>query len=176
MTSASSSTGPRDTVSVVPIPPVLVALLRDHIERFGTAADGRLFQVTWGQRGKGGVVSTKVYGPAWQKAHSVALTKAQQASPLAGRPYDVRHGGVTVALNAGVPVRAENIVQVMRPADFRGSAQRPGRAFRRGSAQDRSVRVALSAARRRAGIDAAGADYGGSRNRLGAAADGPGSR
>ncbi len=88
---------------VVPIPPVLVAPLRDHIERFGTTADGRLFQVTWGQRGKGGVVSTKVYGPAWQKTRSVALTKAQQGSPLAGRPYDLRHDRVTLALNAGVP-------------------------------------------------------------------------
>jgi integrase len=108
----------RDTVRVVPIPPVLVAFLRDHIERFGTAADGRLFQVTWGQRGKGGVVSTKVYGPAWQKARTAALTKAQQASPLAGRPYDLRHGGVTLALNAGVPApevaaRAGHSVEVL---------------------------------------------------------------
>lgn len=62
----------------------------------------------------------------------------------------------------------------MRPADIRGSAQPPGCASGRGSAQVRPVRVALSAARRRAGSDAAGADYGGSRNRLGA--DGPGSR
>ena len=108
----------RDTVRMVPIPPVLVALLRDHIGRFGTAADGRLFHVTWGQRGKGGVVSTKVYGPAWQKARAVALTKAQQASPLAGRPYDLRHGGVTLALNAGVPApevaaRAGHSVEVL---------------------------------------------------------------
>ncbi len=51
------------------------------------------------------MVSTKVYGPAWQKARAVALTKAQQGSPLAGRPYDLRHGGVTLALNAGVPAR-----------------------------------------------------------------------
>ena len=93
----------RDAVRVVPIPPVLVAILRDHIERFGTAADGRLFQVTWGQRGKGGLLTTKVYGPVWQKARAAALTRAQQASPLAGRPYDLRHGGITLALNAGVP-------------------------------------------------------------------------
>ena len=70
----------RDAVRVVPIPPVLVAILRDHIERFGTAADGRLFQVTWGQRGKGGLLTTKVYGPVWQKACAAALTRAQQAS------------------------------------------------------------------------------------------------
>lgn len=67
----------RDTIRVVPIPPVLVAILRDHIKRFGTASDGRLFQVTWGQRGSGGVVTAKVYGHVWQKARAAALTNAQ---------------------------------------------------------------------------------------------------
>jgi integrase len=59
--------------------------------------------VTWGTRGQGGVVSAKVYGPLWQKARAAALTKPQQASLLAGRPYDLRHGVVTLALNADVP-------------------------------------------------------------------------
>jgi integrase len=108
----------RDAVRVIPIPPVLVAILRDHLERFGTAEDGRLFQVTWGQRGKGGILSVNVYGRVWQKARAAALTKAQQASPLAGRPYDLRHGGVTLALNAGVPApevanRAGHSVEVL---------------------------------------------------------------
>ena len=93
----------RDAIRVVPIPPVLVGILREHIERFGAAPDRQLFQVTWGTRGRGGVVSAKVYGPLWQKARAAALTRPQQASPLAGRPYDLRHGGVTLALNAGVP-------------------------------------------------------------------------
>ena len=108
----------RNAVRIVPIPPLLVAILREHIERFGTAPDGRLFQVTWGTRGQGGVVSAKVYGPLWQKARTAALTKAQQRSPLAGRPYDLRHGGVTLALNAGVPApevasRAGHSVEVL---------------------------------------------------------------
>lgn len=108
----------RDAVRVIPIPPMLVTILRDHLERFGTAEDGRLFQVTWGQRGKGGVVGAKVYGQVWQKARAAALTRAQQASPLAGRPYDLRHGGVTLALNAGVPApevasRAGHSVEVL---------------------------------------------------------------
>ncbi len=81
----------RDAVRVVPIPPVLVAILCDHIKRFGSASDGRLFQVTWGQRGTGGVVTAKVCGHIWQKARIAVLTKAQQASPLAARPYDLRH-------------------------------------------------------------------------------------
>jgi hypothetical protein len=108
----------RDAIRVIPIPPVLVAILRDHVERFGTAEDGRLFQVTWGQRDKGGVVSAKVYGQVWQKARAAALTRAQHSSPLAGRPYDLRHGGVTLALNAGVPApevasRAGHSVEVL---------------------------------------------------------------
>lgn len=108
----------RDAIRVVPIPPVLVAILRDHIKLFGTASDGRLFQVTRGQRGTGGVISAKIYGLAWQKARAAALTKAEHASPLAARPYDLRHGGVTLALNAGVPApevasRAGHSVEVL---------------------------------------------------------------
>lgn len=82
---------------------MLVAILRQHIDTFGTASDGRLFQVIRGQRGKGAVITAKIYGQVWQKARALALTTAQQASPLAARPYDLRHGGVTLALNAGVP-------------------------------------------------------------------------
>ena len=108
----------RDAVRVVPIPPVLVATLNEHIKRFGTANEGRLFQVTWGQRGTGGIVTAKVYGHIWQKARAAALTKPQQASPLAARPYDLRHGGITLALNAGVPApevasRAGHSVEVL---------------------------------------------------------------
>lgn len=32
-----------------------------------------------------------------------ALSKAQAASPLARRPYDLRHAAVSLWLNAGVP-------------------------------------------------------------------------
>jgi integrase len=108
----------RDAIRVVPIPPVLVAILRRHIDTYGTAPDGRLFQVTRGQRGKGAVITAKIYGPAWQKARAKALSAAQQASPLAGRPYDLRHGGITLALNAGVPApevaaRAGHSVEVL---------------------------------------------------------------
>jgi integrase len=108
----------RDAIRIVPIPPVLVAILRRHIDTHGTAADGRLFQVTRGQRGKGAVITAKIYGPAWQKARGKALSAAQQTSPLAARPYDLRHGGITLALNAGVPApevaaRAGHSVEVL---------------------------------------------------------------
>jgi uncharacterized ferredoxin-like protein len=69
-----------------------------------------------------------------------------------GVPGAVRHGG---ARNRQAPrlVRADNLVHVMRPGE-----------------------VAVSAARRRSGSGAAGADCGGSRTRAGSVADGPGSR
>ena len=40
--------GPKNAVRRVPIPPELVRLLREHIESYGTAPDGRLF---WTYRG-----------------------------------------------------------------------------------------------------------------------------
>jgi integrase len=39
----------------------------------------------------------------WDKARKTALTDQQYASPLARRPYDLRHAGVSLWLNAGVP-------------------------------------------------------------------------
>jgi integrase len=82
----------------VPIPPELARLLRTHVQRFGTADDGRLFR---GRRG--GHLSEGVYGPVWQSAREKALSAGQARSPLVARPYDLRHSGVTLALNAGVP-------------------------------------------------------------------------
>lgn len=83
----------------VPIPQELVRLLREHIDTFGTASDGRLFQ---GRRG--GRISESVYGPVWSAARSKALAQLHGASErLAQRPYDLRHGGVSLWLNNGVP-------------------------------------------------------------------------
>jgi hypothetical protein len=39
----------------------------------------------------------------WAKARTLALTPAQVISPIAGRPYDLRHASVSLWLNAGVP-------------------------------------------------------------------------
>ena len=82
----------------IPIPPVLVRLLRAHLKRYGTAPDGRIFFTV-----RGGLIQDSAYSAVWQDARAVALPPAQQASPLAGRPYDLRHAGVSLALNAGVP-------------------------------------------------------------------------
>ncbi|GAA2876067.1 tyrosine-type recombinase/integrase [Streptosporangium fragile] len=81
----------------VPIPPELVAILREHIAEFGVHKDGRLFRTS-----RGGVISIGTYCEAWKAARAFALTPEQQASPLAARPYDLRHAAVSLWLNAGV--------------------------------------------------------------------------
>jgi integrase len=85
-------------VRVVQIPPVLVGMLGEHLDRFGAGPDGRLFRSP-----RGGVVSSSTYFRVWDEARKYALTPSQVASPLAGRPYDLRHAAVSLWLNRGVP-------------------------------------------------------------------------
>lgn len=103
-----------DDMRPVPIPPELVRLLRQHLADHGTAADGRLFR---GKRHEG-FLSESTYGPIWKRARTAALTEAKAASKLAERPYDLRHGGVSLWLNSGVPAtevarRAGHSVEVL---------------------------------------------------------------
>lgn len=51
----------------------------------------------------GGVVNDSVYSMVWRNARFDALTARQFASPIAKRPYDLRHAAVSTWLNAGVP-------------------------------------------------------------------------
>ncbi|MGW6750659.1 tyrosine-type recombinase/integrase [Streptomyces sp. NPDC055006] len=104
---------PTEDVRRVPIPPQLVAIFREHTETFGTADDGRLFFSE-----NGGVVSSSTYSRAWQEARQLALPPAVVASPLARRPYDLRHSALSTWLNAGVDAtevaeRAGNSVEVL---------------------------------------------------------------
>lgn len=85
------------TTRVVPIPPELVAILREHIEQHGVAEDGRLFRTR-----TGAVFSGSTISKGWKEARAFALTPDQVASPLAARPYDLRHAAVSLWLNAGV--------------------------------------------------------------------------
>lgn len=82
----------------VPIPPQLVALLRDHIQTYGTAPDGRLFRSE-----RGNPIQPSTWWRAWQKTRAASLTPEQLASPLMKRPYDLRHSGITWRLDSGVP-------------------------------------------------------------------------
>jgi integrase len=88
----------RQDVRVVPIPPVLVRILREHLAAFGTAEDGRLFQ---SERGK--IVGSTSYGRVWADARAFGLSPDRVASPVARRPYDLRHAAVSLWLNSGVP-------------------------------------------------------------------------
>jgi integrase len=97
----------------VPIPPELVMVLREHIATFGLADDGRLFRSE-----RGNVVSGSNYFRVWQLARPIALRPDQVESPMAARPYDLRHAAVSLWLNAGVPAtevaeRAGHTVDVL---------------------------------------------------------------
>lgn len=82
----------------VPIPAKLVSLLRDHIERYGVGVGGRLFRGA-----RGGDFPDTEYAKVWRMARQTALTSEQVASPLARRPYDLRHAAASLWLNSGVP-------------------------------------------------------------------------
>jgi site-specific recombinase XerD len=88
----------RGETRVVPSPPPLTALLHAHLGAFGTGPDGRLFGGV-----RGGELAESTYCRTWRRARAVALGPADVASPLARRPYDLRHAAVSTWLNAGVP-------------------------------------------------------------------------
>ncbi|MDH2388284.1 site-specific integrase [Streptomyces sp. HNM0663] len=87
----------RKATRPVPIPPVLTAMLRDHLKAYGTAEDGRLFRAA-----RGGRVRSTEYCEIWDTARGEALTEAEAASPLADVPYSLRHAGVSLWINSGV--------------------------------------------------------------------------
>ena len=104
---------PDGAIRMVPVPPVLVAMLRTHVNAYGTAPGGRLFQGT-----RGAPLSESVYGRAWHAARALALGPELAASGLARRPYDLRHAALSLWLNAGgdpaqIAARAGNSVAVL---------------------------------------------------------------
>lgn len=84
----------------VPLCPELVAILRRHLEEYGTTPDGRILQ---GQRGVSPMVSKSTYAKVWREARLAVFGRKLAATPLAHRPYDLRHACVSTWLNAGVP-------------------------------------------------------------------------
>jgi hypothetical protein len=73
--------GPRNAIRSVPIPPVLVVMLREHVQDHGTAPEGRLFRTY-----RGGLYLPSTLWTVLQKARQQAFTEAQAASPLARKP------------------------------------------------------------------------------------------
>jgi len=98
----------------VPIPPVLADLLRQHLREHGTSPDGRLFRGA-----RGGILSDSTYGRVWRAARQIALGPQLAATPLARRPYDLRHAALSLWLNAtgslaDVAARAGTSVHVLQ--------------------------------------------------------------
>jgi site-specific recombinase XerD len=92
----------------VPVAPELVVLLEKHLKEFGTGPEGRVFVTRRGPGGRyvpgvGRPPSNNTYTRVWRKARTMALSEAQQASPLARVPYHLRHAAVSLWLNSGVP-------------------------------------------------------------------------
>lgn len=82
----------------VPCPPPLTKLLREHTRQFPTRPDELLFQGVYTK-----YVSGSHYAEVWRRARETALGADASASPLAKRPYDLRHAAVSTWLNSGVP-------------------------------------------------------------------------
>jgi integrase len=82
----------------VPMPPELVRLLLQHIKSLDVAPEDLLFRGV-----RGAPIASATYLRLWKEARRRALTAEQFASPLARRPYDLRHAAVSTWLNGGVP-------------------------------------------------------------------------
>jgi integrase len=87
----------RRSTRTVPIPPVLVAMLRAHLDIQGTAPDGRLFRAV-----QGGRVASNEYTQMWDTARQKALPPADVGTPMADVPYSLRHACVSLWIKAGV--------------------------------------------------------------------------
>ncbi len=104
---------PDGAVRVVPIPPVLVRMLRQHLRHWDRA--GRAAVPRRPRR----LLSESVYGRVWHAARQVALGPDLAATSLARRPYDLRHAALSLWLNASgapaeVAARAGNSARVLQ--------------------------------------------------------------
>jgi len=81
----------------VPCPPPLTRLLREHLALFNGEPAQYLFRGV-----QGGPLATITYRRAWDNARRSALREHEYRSPLARRPYDLRHACLSTWLNGGV--------------------------------------------------------------------------
>lgn len=81
----------------VPCHPELTRLLHEYLDTYGTTEDGRLFRAL-----NGGEVAESTYYRVWRRARANVFNEQVAASPLASRPYDLRHACVSTWLNGGV--------------------------------------------------------------------------
>lgn len=98
-----------DDTRSVPLNPAAVKILRRHLGGWKCGPQGHLFVARTGKAGKplsppySALVSLETLGRTWSSVRRAALTAEQAESPLARRPYDLRHARLTWWLNAGVP-------------------------------------------------------------------------
>jgi integrase len=89
-------------------------LLQRHLHEPETAPDGRPFRGA-----RGGILSESLYGRVWHTARQAALGPVLAATPLARRPYDLRHVALSLWLTASgepaeVAALAGNSVHVLQ--------------------------------------------------------------
>lgn len=84
----------------VPLHPNGVAWVRRHLALFKIPEGGRMFPSL---RGGGRSIDKTTYTRVWRFTRKKTLNLRQFKSRLARRPYDLRHGGVSLMLNACVP-------------------------------------------------------------------------
>ncbi|HUJ08317.1 MAG TPA: tyrosine-type recombinase/integrase, partial [Streptosporangiaceae bacterium] len=82
----------------VPCPPPLAKLLREHLADVHGGPDQLIFRGI-----QGGSLPTITYRRAWDRARNSAFSAQEYQSPLARRPYDLRHACLSTWLNGGVP-------------------------------------------------------------------------
>lgn len=93
----------------IPLHPDLVDTLHRHIAEFPLGVGGRLFVTRTRRAGAPlappyqNAISMGIVYSAWHRARAAAFTPTQVASPMARRPYDLRHACLSTWLNAGVP-------------------------------------------------------------------------
>ncbi|MDQ6697794.1 MAG: tyrosine-type recombinase/integrase, partial [Actinomycetota bacterium] len=83
------------SIREVPLSPVLVGSLREHLERF-ESVENRVFS-----NARYGAVTPTNYGPAWTKARSELWPKEHFLARTT--VYDLRHAAATMMLRARVP-------------------------------------------------------------------------
>jgi hypothetical protein len=77
------STRTRKPSRRIPAPPELVAMLREHIARFGAGLDGRIFRSE-----RGNPINASTCWQVWHKVRVASLAPEQLDGPLMRRPYD----------------------------------------------------------------------------------------
>ncbi|WP_198655433.1 tyrosine-type recombinase/integrase [Streptomyces geranii] len=87
-----------DDTRVVPGPPALTKVIREHVRKENLKPGDRMFQ---GENG--GIIAGSVVRRAWLTARKAELAEREGESSMGRRIYDIRHTRLTKWLNDGIP-------------------------------------------------------------------------